>query len=81
LPFPERTAGEPIAFSFDAATRVFHYQFHPAAGVTSISIPTRTWPEGYQVDCPGCQTRRTARGLEISAAQRDPAILELRPGP
>lgn len=78
-PFPERTAGEPVAFSFDAARRAFHYEFIPAKGTTVISIPTRTWPAGYAVACGGCTFRKVARGLEVdTTASGSNVVLDLQ---
>ena len=81
-PFPTQVAGEPGAFSFDPATRTFRFSFTPAKGTTAISVPTRTWPEGYAVACGGCAVRRTARGLELDTlGAGEPIALELTPGP
>jgi endoglycosylceramidase len=82
-PYPERVAGDPIAWSFDPATSVFTFRFHPssaAAGPTILSIAPRVYPYGYIVDCGGCAVSRAAGSLTLgSAPPGDPAVVTLRP--
>ncbi len=58
LPYPERVAGTPLSFGFDPAARTFHLRYAPDRSLsapTRIAVPTRTWPQGFTVDCGGCQ--------------------------
>ncbi|MCW5802347.1 MAG: cellulase family glycosylhydrolase [Deltaproteobacteria bacterium] len=57
-PFPTLVAGDPIAYAFDAAASRFTFTYTPDAAVaspTEISVPARVYPDGYTVDCGGCE--------------------------
>ena len=57
-PYPELTAGDPIAYRFDAATRVFTFEYTPDPNhglPTEISVPPRVYPNGFTVACGGCE--------------------------
>ena len=57
-PYPERVAGEPEPYAFDAATSTFTFAYTPDRSITAttrIAVPDRLYPTGYQVDCGGCQ--------------------------
>ncbi|NOY91909.1 MAG: glycoside hydrolase family 5 protein [Deltaproteobacteria bacterium] len=52
-PYPRRVAGEPLAFSWDAAAGVFSLRWRGAPEVTApteLVLPARLFPEGYDVD-------------------------------
>ncbi len=51
-PYPERVAGDPIAYAFDGTTFTLEYEPHGAAP-TIISVPTRAIA-APQVECGGC---------------------------
>lgn len=54
-PFPERVAGTPLGFSFDAAAHVFRFTYRPDAAVkapTLVSVPSAY--AGWTVSCDGC---------------------------
>src|ERR1700738_2638407 len=81
-PYPERVAGDPISYAFDAATKTFTLSYHAAsiAAPTIVSIAPRLYPSGYVVDCGGCAYEKTAGGVAItSAPPGDPAIVKLHP--
>jgi endoglycosylceramidase len=82
-PYPERVAGDPIAWSFDASTSTFTMSYHPSASVTAptiVNVPARIWPQGYAVDCGGCVATRATGSLTISAPPAgDPAVVTLSP--
>jgi endoglycosylceramidase len=67
-PFPSQVAGEPLGFSFDAASKTFRFSYRPVKGTTVISVPPRTWPGGYSIDCGGCPAKKTAHGVELETA-------------
>lgn len=56
-PYPERVAGTPRSYAFDAPTRTFTLDYVPEAGLvapTVIALPARVYPEGFVVECGGC---------------------------
>ncbi len=51
-PYPQATAGRPGALNYDPASGAFSYRYTPDASIdapTSIVIPVRAYPNGYQV--------------------------------
>lgn len=69
-PFPERTAGTPRDFAFDATTRsfTFHYDADPeVTAPTLISLPTSTWSGAVAVECGGCVFTRLEHQLRIDS--------------
>ena len=83
-PYPERVAGDPIAWSYDEGTSTFTLRYHPSASVTAptvISIAPRLYPRGYAFECGGCQASvATGALLVTSPPPSDPAVVTLRPG-
>jgi endoglycosylceramidase len=83
LPYPERVAGDPIAWSFDEGSSTFTMSYHPRASVTAptiVSVPSRVYPGGYAVDCGGCKASVAAGTLTIQAPPAgDPAVVTLTP--
>lgn len=67
-PYPERVAGDPIAYGFDPATKTFTFTWKPAHGETRIEVPSRTYPSGYAVDCGGCSYTMDGAELVIDSA-------------
>ncbi len=57
-PYPQATAGVPLALSFDAATRTFQYSYTPrcAGGPTEIYVPKLHYPHGYTLELTGAHT-------------------------
>jgi endoglycosylceramidase len=56
-PYPELVAGDPVSWSFDAASSTFTFTYRPdpsLAAATEIAVPARRYPSGYQVACGGC---------------------------
>jgi endoglycosylceramidase len=67
-PYPERVAGSPLAYRFDESTRVFTVDFEPDTGIsapTEIIVPTRVYPDGFEVDCGGCSFETEAGRLRL----------------
>lgn len=68
-PYPERIAGDPVAWSFDEETATFELSYRPDRDVTAateIAVPARAYPGGYAVSCGGCAFDRTAAGVRIA---------------
>ncbi|HEX7663773.1 MAG TPA: cellulase family glycosylhydrolase, partial [Polyangiaceae bacterium] len=68
-PYPERVAGTPSSFAFDAATSTFTFTYAPDASTTAptlVSIPDRVYPNGYAVDCGGCESTKSPNRLTIT---------------
>ncbi|MEO8701358.1 MAG: cellulase family glycosylhydrolase [Kofleriaceae bacterium] len=66
-PYPERVAGTPIAYGFDAG--VFTVTYTPDRGITAptlIAVPARVYPSGFTVDCGDCTYEITAGQLAIT---------------
>ncbi len=82
-PYPERVAGDPVAWSFDATTSTFRLSYHPAGEVTAptvLSVPARLYPHGYRVDCGGCQATTQGGSLTLATPPpADPAVVTIRP--
>lgn len=82
-PYPERVAGEPLDFAWEASTRTFTFRYladRTSSAATLLSVPARSYPGGYQVDCGGCTFEQTPGQLRITAASGEqPAIVVLRP--
>jgi endoglycosylceramidase len=57
-PYPQATAGTPLALSFDAATRAFNYRYTPrcAGGPTEIYVPALHYPAGYKLELTGARS-------------------------
>jgi endoglycosylceramidase len=82
-PYPERIAGDPIAWSFDEPTSTFTMSYHPRASVTAptiVSVPARLYPGGYAVDCGGCKATEAAGSLSLDGPPAsDPAVVTISP--
>lgn len=68
-PYPERTAGTPSSYAFDATTSTFTFTYVPDARVTAptlVSIPDRVYANGYSVDCNGCEWVKSPGRLTIT---------------
>ncbi|MDB4965796.1 MAG: hypothetical protein JWN44_1485 [Myxococcales bacterium] len=67
-PFPERVAGNPISYAFDAATATFTFQYtadQSSPLPTEIVVPDRAYPNGYTVDCGGCRYEKRSNALVL----------------
>ncbi len=82
-PWPERVAGDPLSYAFDAATSTFtlSYRADPAISApTEISVPSRVYPSGYAVQCDGCEIEEAGPILRVtSPPSGDPAIVTIAP--
>jgi len=56
-PYPQATAGVPVAMSYDAATETFEYRYTPrcAGGPTEIYVPKLHYPNGYTLEVSGAR--------------------------
>jgi endoglycosylceramidase len=66
-PYPDRVAGDPIAFDFDDANKTFTLRYRPRATATPtlLALPSRHYPGEVDVDCGGCRATRTELGVTI----------------
>ena len=81
-PYPERVAGTPISYAYDAPTQTFTFAYTPDGNPrpTQISIAPRIYPFGYTVDCGGCGYEISTGQLSITSPPSDrPATVTLRP--
>jgi endoglycosylceramidase len=79
-PFPARTAGTPLEFSFDDTAQTFTYRWQPDPKVqagTFVSVPPITWPQGYSVECSGCTAEKVDGGVQATATGSGEASLVL----
>lgn len=70
-PWPERVAGTPKAYAFDATTSAFTLTFSPDPKITAptvISAPERVYPGGCEVTCEGCQIEKEPGIVRITKA-------------
>jgi endoglycosylceramidase len=83
LPYPSRTAGDPVSYAFDAASATFTFVYTPDPKVsapTEIVVPARVYPSGYSVACGGCVYTWTPTELVItSPAKGATATVTLAP--
>jgi hypothetical protein len=76
-PWPERVAGTPVSYGFDAATTTFTLTYEPEPTMTAptvIRVPERVYPGGYQVECGGCTTERSAGELRVVKPQAGASV-------
>jgi endoglycosylceramidase len=82
-PYPERVAGDPIAYAFDAASATFTFTYSADASsklATEIVVPDRAYPNGYRVDCGGCRYEKRSNALVIETAPPgSPATIVVTP--
>jgi endoglycosylceramidase len=68
-PVPELVAGDPIRWDYDEQTRTFSFQWQPDPHVhapTVVSVPSRVYPNGYDVQCGGCVTEKKPGELFVT---------------
>jgi endoglycosylceramidase len=56
-PWPERLAGDPVAWSYDPAAKKLSIALRPSGSIsapTVIRVPIRVYPDGVAVECGGC---------------------------
>lgn len=82
-PYPERVAGTPVSWSFDASTSTFTFRYRSSSAITAptiLSVPARLYPQGYVVDCGGCASTPSTGSLTLTTPPKgDPAVVTLRP--
>ena len=82
-PAPDRVAGDPVSWTFDAATSTFVLTYAPDRSIadpTIVSVPPRVYPGGYRVDCGGCASQPTTGALQITKpGDGDTVTVTLRP--
>ncbi len=82
-PYPERVAGAPVSWTYDATRSTFTLTYHPDMAVTAptiVSVPARLYPRGFAYDCGGCTATNGGTTLTITTpAATDPAIVTIHP--
>ncbi len=82
-PYPEHIAGDPISYSFDAATSTFTFVYSPNGGLktpTEIVVPAIVYPNGYTVECGGCSSHQSQNELSIDTPPPgNPATITIHP--
>jgi endoglycosylceramidase len=76
-PYPERVAGDPVSYAFDAGTATFTFVYRPDRALalpTELRVPARVYPSGYQVDCGGCRHHTTGDELVIDVPPSDAMV-------
>lgn len=79
-PYPERTAGTPLAWSVEGDGGTFVYRFTPDPGVTAltlISVPEETWPD-FSVACSGCTAAVAPPGVQVTTNGTGEAVVQVR---
>jgi endoglycosylceramidase len=62
-PFARAVSGSAIAGGFDTTTSIFTLAFTPSSDVTVVSVPSRAYPNGYDVSLDGaCYDATSAPG-------------------
>jgi endoglycosylceramidase len=78
-PYPARVAGEPLAWTYDDATRTLEVSWRPDATITAPTVivtPAWTYPTGVTVDCDGCTVVTRDGEVEVTGG----ASVTVRPG-
>jgi len=82
-PYPERVAGDPVSWTYDASSSTFTFTYHPDASIsapTVLSVPARLYPKGFTVDCGGCAYTQSPGSLVVTSPPAgDPAVVTLHP--
>jgi endoglycosylceramidase len=79
-PYPERVAGTPISYAFDASTTTFTLTYSPSRGETVLAIPPRVYPTGFTVDCDGCEYHADGNELVVDTPPAgNPATISIHP--
>jgi endoglycosylceramidase len=81
-PYPERVAGDPQSYAFDAATSTFTLTYTPRALAqpTRIIVPARVYPNGFHVECGDCSTSIDGDTVVVDRAPSGrPAVLSIHP--
>jgi endoglycosylceramidase len=82
-PYPQRVAGRPLSWSFDEETRTFILRFEPdrsIAAPTILAVPSRVYPNGYEVECDGCEHTSDSVDLWVTTPpEGSPAEIVVRP--
>jgi endoglycosylceramidase len=78
-PYPERVAGDPIDWRWDAGA--FTMRWHASGtAATIVSVPVRRYPGGYSVECDGCAWHADGPSIVVTnPPPGDPAALVIRP--
>lgn len=69
-PAPVRIAGEPIAWSYDDATRALTLSWKPDAAITAptiVAVPAKVYPNGVSVACGGCTVEEAPGEVRLGA--------------
>jgi endoglycosylceramidase len=82
-PWPERVAGTPASYAYDTTTRTFSLTYAPDESIgvpTIIRVPERVYPDGYTVECGGCQILQAPGELQVlSPPPGAPAVVTVHP--
>jgi endoglycosylceramidase len=74
-PYPERVAGTPVSYAYEAGTFTLVMKGDPAVTApTLISVPDRVYPDGYQVECGGCAVTKQPGELSIAGLAGDVTV-------
>lgn len=79
-PFPMATAGDPVEYGFDPATRTLRVTFRSRPGLTAatlLSIPDLVYPGGWQLEVDGPAGRWSAEwddSEQVLGVRTDPAV-------
>jgi endoglycosylceramidase len=76
-PYPRAVAGDQVTFKFDGATRGFTLSYTPKAGVTEVSVPSRLYPNGYDVSVTGACVDTSKAGRLLVQADSDVSSVSL----
>lgn len=74
-PYPERVAGLPISYAWDAGT--FTLVMKGDKGITAptiLSVPDRAYPNGYTVDCGGCAVTKGTGTVALAGLAGDVTV-------
>ncbi len=81
-PSPSAIAGDPIGWSYDAASKSLQVSWHPdraSKAPTVIIAPARVYPNGVNVDCGGCTVDMQGDEVHLTNVAGDPATATISP--
>lgn len=82
-PWPERVAGTPVSYGFDATTSTFTLTYEPDGSIsapTVIRVPERAYPHGFTVECGVCRAEIAPGEVRIARPPAaEVAVVTIRP--
>ncbi|MEO8553777.1 MAG: cellulase family glycosylhydrolase [Kofleriaceae bacterium] len=74
-PYPERVAGTPVSYAYDAGTFTLVMKGDKTVTApTILSVPDRAYPNGYAIECGGCTATKSAGSVALAGLSGDVTV-------